>query len=122
MTPKTFLTGALAALALGATVTASATPASAGWACGPYGGCYHNYGGWSPGAAAAVGAIGGLALGAALAAPRPAYGYGYGYPATVYESAPVYVEPGPTCYVTRRRVWVPGWGWEIRRRRVCEGY
>ena len=63
-------------------------------------------------------------------------------PRTVYvEPAPrrVYVEPAPrrvyveraprrvyveraeeTCVAERQRVWVPGWGWEVRRRTVCE--
>lgn len=70
---------------------------------------YHRHG-WSPGAAAAVGVLGGLAVGSAIAASaRP---------------APVYVAPPPPfeeeCYVERRRVWVPGWGWEVRRRTICE--
>ena len=94
---KLVLTGlALACLA------ASAAPASADWR-------YRR--GWSPGAAAAVGVLGGVAVGAAIAAnARPA-------------PAPVYVAPPPLeeeCYVERRRVWVPGWGWELRRRTVCE--
>jgi hypothetical protein len=84
----------------------------------------------SPGGAVALGALGGLALGAAVAAnaqplPPP--------PPPVYvERAPrrVYVEPAPRrvyverrdeeCFVERRRVWVPGWGWEMRRQTVCE--
>jgi hypothetical protein len=72
--------------------------------------------------AAAAGAVGGLALGAmlgsALAAPRPVYVA----PRPVYVApAPVYVEPAAEeCYVSRERVWVPGWGWEMRRRTVCE--
>ena len=71
--------------------------------------------------AAAVGAIGGLALGAvlgsALAAPRPVYA------APSPAPRPVYVEPTyadeEECYVQRERVWVPGWGWELRRRTIC---
>ena len=87
----------LAALALATAATLS-TPASAGW--------YYRRG-WSPGAAAAVGVLGGVAVGAAIARPRP---------------APVYLAPPPEaeCYVERRRVWVPGWGWEMRRRTICE--
>ena len=65
-------------------------------------------------AAAAAGAIGGLALGAvvgsALAAPRPVY----------VAPAPIYAEPVEECYVRRVRVWVPGLGWEFRRRTICE--
>jgi hypothetical protein len=84
----------------------------------------------SPGGAAALGVLGGVALGAAIganAAPPPP-------PPPVYvERAPrrVYVEPAPrrvyverpveeTCVVERERVWVPGWGWEMRRRTVCD--
>jgi hypothetical protein len=85
----------------------------------------------SPGGAVALGALGGLALGAAIGAnaqplPPPP-------PPVVVERAPrrVYVEAPPrrvyverpadeTCVVERQRVWVPGWGWEMRRRTVCE--
>jgi hypothetical protein len=48
--------------------------------------------------------IGGLAFGAALAAP---YYYDYGYP--YY---------GPDCYIRRRVVLTP-WGYRVRRYRVC---
>lgn len=92
----------MAALAF-ATAVAFSAPASADHH-------YHGHG-WSPGAAAAVGVLGGLAVGSAIVAgTRPA-------------PAPVYVAPPPVedeCYVERRRVWVPGWGWEWRRRTVCE--
>jgi hypothetical protein len=93
----------------------------------------------SPGAAAAVGALGGLAVGTivgATIAQQPAYAA----PAPVYVAPPppppptrVYVEePAPVVYERRpRRVyverctneryreWVPGWGWEYRTRQVC---
>src|SRR5215212_3989954 len=86
---------AVAALALAAATAFSAT-ASADWYYRP---------GWSPGAAAAVGVLGGVAVGAAIAAnARP-------------------VPPPPVaeeCFVERRRVFVPGYGWEMRRRTVCE--
>jgi hypothetical protein len=66
--------------------------------------------------AAAVGAVGGFALGtmlgSALAGPRPVY----------VTPQPVYVEPVEVyeeCRVRRERVYVPGWGWEVRHRRVC---
>ena len=92
---------AVAALALAA-ATAFSARASADW--------YYRRG-WSPGAAAAVGVLGGVAVGAAIAAnARPA-------------PAPVYVAPPPEaeeCFVERRRVFVPGYGWEMRRRTVCE--
>jgi hypothetical protein len=99
---KTLRSAALAAIALG-TVAASA-PASAQY--------YHRHG-WNPGAAAAVGVLGGLAIGGAIAAnARP-----YPAPAPVYGPPPVAY--GEDCYVERRRVWVPGWGWEVRRQTVC---
>ena len=65
---------------------------------------------WSPGSAAAVGALSGLAVGTMIGATaRPAY-----------PPPPVYVERDEACFVERRRVWVPGWGWEFRRRTVCD--
>jgi hypothetical protein len=90
-------------------LAASVAPAEAG---GRY---YRPYYGstWNPGAAAAVGVIGGMALGAAIANARPVYGPP---PARVY----VEEEPVERCFVERHRVWVPGWGWEMRRRTVCE--
>ncbi|WP_414470834.1 hypothetical protein [Microvirga sp. M2] len=92
----------------------------------------------SPGAAAAVGVLGGLAVGTIVGATvaQPAYAA----PAPVYVAPPppppparVYVEePAPIVYrhAPRRvyverctteqfREWVPGWGWEYRTRQVC---
>jgi hypothetical protein len=91
--------------------------------------------GMSPGAAAAVGALGGLAVGTivgATVAQQPAYAA----PAPVYVAPPparrVYVEEEPVvyerparrvyverCSTERYREWVPGWGWEYRDRQVC---
>jgi hypothetical protein len=117
MIKNKFAIGALAAATVASTLAMS-NPAEAGY--------YYRRGGWNPGAAAAVGAIGGLALGAALAAPRPAYGYPapvYGAPVyapgPAYGPAPVYVEPAPHCWVQRQRVW-DGWGWVWQRQRVCD--
>jgi hypothetical protein len=86
--------------------------------------------GLSPGGAAALGVLGGLAVGAAIANAQPAPPpppppvYVERAPKRVYvERAPrrVYVERSPeTCVVERERVWVPGWGWEHRRRTVCD--
>ncbi len=110
-TTMTMIVRTAAAVALAASVSALAAPASAGeWRRGPYGPYYARGSGISPGAAAAVGILGGLAVGSAIAAnARP---------------APVYVRPQRVyedkCYVERRRVWVPGWGWEVRRRTICE--
>lgn len=123
MTRKAWRSGLLATLAIAGFAAVAASPAEAQY--------YHRNRGWSPGAAAAVGAVGGLALGAALAAPRPAYGYyapapAYGYyaprPVYVAPPRPVYVEPAPECFVRRERVWVPGWGWRVQRVRVCDEY
>jgi len=95
-------------------------------------------GGWNPGAAAAFGIIGGLALGAAIANhgqdgynhPRyyqpheyqPHY-YQHGYGAGGWYHHPHYAyapPPSSDCYVVRERVWIEGWGWDIRARTVCE--
>jgi hypothetical protein len=109
-----------AALAFAATLSAVAHPASAGeWRYGPYGPYYKRGPSFSPGAAAAVGVLGGLAAGAAIASSARAA------PVYVERPAPVYVERRTRvieeeCFVERRRVWVPGWGWEARRRTVCE--
>ena len=93
---KKVVAGALAALTMAGTLALSSTEASAYW---------RGYG-WGPGAVAA-GVIGGLALGALAARP-----YYYGPP-------PSYYAYGPDCYVTRRRVWVDGYGWTFRRVTVC---
>jgi hypothetical protein len=89
----------------------------------------------SPGAAAAIGVLGGLAVGGAIAAsqapayaaPAPVYMAPPPPPAPVYETETVYYSrpaPPPPVYVERCRVetfseWVPGWGWERRSRRIC---
>jgi hypothetical protein len=89
-----------AAALIGALLTA---PAFAdGWGRG--GGCF-----WGP--AAALGFVGGVVAGGALAAAQPGYPAGYG----------VYDEPAPTCYFARQPL-VDGWGNLIsyRRVRVCE--
>ena len=110
MTTRSLLSVTIAALALGASIAAS--PAAADWRHR-----HHHHRGWNPGAAAAVGLLGGVAVGAAIASGARA--------------APVYAEPAPRrvevieapaeeCAVERRRVFVPGWGWEVRRRTVCE--
>mgnify|MGYP006271115351 CR=1 FL=1 len=75
------ISGTIAALALGATVLASVTPASADWR----GHRRHGGGGW--GAPVAAGIIGGLALGALAASSARAETRTYYAPAP----APVYV-------------------------------
>lgn len=114
---SSIMAGALLAGAL-------ATPVAAGeWVPGPYGPHYRRGGGIGPGAAAALGVLGGVAVGAAIAgsaapvpvavAPPP--------PAPVYvPPRRVVVEEEEVCRVERTREWIPGFGWEIHRRRVCE--
>ena len=79
-------------------------------------------GGWSPGAAAAVGIIGGIALGAALADHHYGYYDDPYYPRgrVVYYPRHSYYYDDPSCYRVRERVWVPGYGWDYRRRTVCD--
>lgn len=91
----------------------------------------------SPGAAAAIGVLGGLAIGGAIAASQSPV---YAAPAPVYVAPPppppVYVETEPVyyrrpapppppvfverCVTERYTEWVPGWGWEQRKRRICD--
>ena len=76
----------------------------------------------SPGAAAAIGVLGGLAIGGAIAASQ---GPAYAAPAPVYVApAPVYVPPPVVveehCFTERTSEYVPGWGWQTRRRTVCD--
>ncbi|QFU16543.1 hypothetical protein [Microvirga thermotolerans] len=80
----------------------------------------------SPGAAAALGVLGGLAVGGAIAASQsPAYAAPVYAPPPPPPPAPVYYAPPPPpvyveqCYTERYSEWVPGWGWESRRRTVC---
>lgn len=96
-----------AALALAIGSLAAAAPAEAQG--------YHRRG-WSPGAAAAVGILGGMAAGAAIASARPAYAA----PRAYHYAAPTPAADDEECYVVRRRVWVPGWGWEVQRREICD--
>jgi len=64
------------------------------------------------GGGVAAGVIGGIAAGALIAgAARPYYGPSYGY----YGYGPAY---GPGCWWQRERFW-DGYGWRIRRVRVC---
>src|SRR5688500_12268115 len=103
MSKLRIVSGTLAALAL---ATALAAPAEAR---------EYRRGGMSPGAAAVVGAMGGLAVGALVAgATRPVYAA----PTPVYVAPqPVYVEP--VCVIERQREYVRGWGWQVRERTVC---
>jgi hypothetical protein len=66
------------------------------------------------GGAAALGVLGGLAVGSAIASSN-AY-----YPGRPVYRAPVYVEDGPVCHFERRHVIDP-YGYEhVRRVQVCE--
>ncbi|MGO4570925.1 hypothetical protein [Microvirga sp. 2TAF3] len=84
----------------------------------------------SPGAAAAIGVLGGLAVGGAIAASQspvyaaPVYAPPPPPPPVYAEPAPVYYAPPPPvyeerCFTERFSEWVPGWGWQPRRRTVC---
>ena len=67
------------------------------------------------GGAIAAGIIGGLAVGALVAAAANGP-YGYGYGPGYYAAGPGYGYGG--CYWTRQRAW-DGWGWRSRPVRVC---
>jgi hypothetical protein len=105
---KKLLTTLAAVGTIAVASVAAPTSASAQWRGG-----WHHHGGWGGGGAVAAGVLGGLALGTIAANSYPYYG-GYGYPAGAYAYG-----PGPGgCYLQRERFW-DGWGWRIRRVRVC---
>ena len=103
------IVGAVAALSLGATLVASATPAAADWRGhrGGWGGGHHR--GW--GGPVAAGVIGGLALGALAANAAPRY-------ASPAYAAPVY---GGDCFLQDRPTY-DRWGRFLGYRQVtvCE--
>jgi len=93
-------------------VIAAAAVIGALWSAPAFADGWGRGGGYFWGPAAAIGLLGGVVAGSALAAAaQPVYPAGYG----------VYAEPGPICYFTRQPV-VDGWGNLIsyRRVRVCE--
>ena len=102
---KKLLTTLAAVGTIAVASVAAPTSASAQWR----GGWRGHHGGWGGGAVAA-GVLGGLALGAVAANSYPYYG-GYGY-------GPAYAYGPGGCYLQRERVW-DGFGWRIRRVRVC---
>ena len=114
-----FLKRAGLSAALAATALTAAAPADArGWGGGYRG---HGYRGGNAGAAALVGGIVGLGIGAAIASNgRPGYygygGYGYGGyygpPRGYYYERPYY----PRCWTSWR--WDPYWGRDVPVR-VC---
>jgi hypothetical protein len=63
---------------------------------------------------AAVGLAAGAIAGGALASQR---NYNGNYPGPAYAPGPVY---GDDCRVIRHRVWVEGYGWQVRREQVCD--
>jgi hypothetical protein len=71
------------------------------------------------GAAVAGGLIGGAIVGGAIASSPYYYGPGYYGPGYGYYGGPAYVAADPYgCYWQRQRFW-DGYGWRIRRVRVC---
>ena len=105
---RKIFTAGLAALTLGASIAATATPADAqwrgaGWRGGGFarGGWGHHRGWGGPGPWVA-GAIGGLALGAVAAGAYNGYGYGGGY---CVANQPVYDDWGQ--FLGYQRVSVP---------------
>ncbi len=72
---------------------------------------------------AALGVLGGVALGTALASPPPPPAPAY-RPRPVYvEEEPVYVAPrrrGPVCHFERRKEWINDVEFTYRRVEVCE--
>jgi hypothetical protein len=93
-------------------VIAAAAVIGALWSAPAFADGWGRGGGYFWGPAAAIGLLGGVVAGSALAAAaQPVYPAGYG----------VYAEPGPICYFTRQPV-VDGWGNLVsyRRVRVCE--
>lgn len=110
---RKFLTAAVAALTLGGAMVATTAPAEArpyGWHGGGYHGYHYYRHGGNPGVAVAAG-IAGLAVGAALASPRPYYngyygGGGYYAPGYAYPSG-YYYDPPPRICSGGHWVWDP---------------
>jgi hypothetical protein len=113
---KKTLIALAAAATLGLAAITTSSPAEARWG---------GWGGWGGGAV-----LGGFAAGAIVgsAFARPYYGPGYGYyggPGYGYYGGayPAYYGGygayGPGCFWQRQRVFAPGWGWTVRRVRVC---
>lgn len=79
------------------------------------------------GCAVGAGVLGGVVAGAIVGSaiannppPPPAYGYPPPPPpGPYYAPPPAYAELAPGCYWGRRRVWVEGVGYRIRRVQVC---
>ena len=63
----------------------------------------------------AAGLLGGAIVGGAIASQNGYYGPGYGYGGPAYVAGPGYYGG---CYWQRQRFW-DGYGWRIRRVRVC---
>jgi hypothetical protein len=117
---RKILTGAVAALALGAALSTSVSSAEAGWR-GGWGGHGGGFGGgWGRGgwgAPVAAGVIGGLALGAIAAQAQSHYAYPVADPTYGYQA---YGEE-QYCHVERRPTYNPyGYfaGWQAVR--VCQ--
>lgn len=118
---KKWLVGAAALLTALTGSLAVATPAAAdGWHGGYHGGGYGWHGGWrhdGDGGALLAAGIAGLAIGAALTAPRHDYYY---YDGPRYAYAPAYVYGPPPGYYVGRSYW--GWYGGCRREWVWTGW
>lgn len=98
----------------------AAAPAMAGqWVYGPHGAYYQRGERVSPGAAAALGVLGGLAVGT-IVGSAAAGGPGPAAPVPVVRERVIVERDVEECHVERAREYVPGWGWQVRKRTVCE--
>jgi hypothetical protein len=100
------LIGLVAAAGIGLASLAAPAPANAG--------CF--------GCAVGAGVLGGVAAGAIIGSaiansppPPPAY---YPPPPPAYYG-PGYAQLGPGCYWRNRRVWVEGYGYQVRPVQIC---
>src|SRR5580700_11736753 len=103
------LLGLAAATAVGLATLAGPSPANAG--------CY--------GCAVGAGVIGGIAAGAIIGSaiannPPPPPAYYPPPPPPGYYPPPGYAQLAPGCYWGKRRVWVEGYGYQVRPVQICQ--
>lgn len=101
--------GLAAAAGIGLASLAASAPANAG--------CF--------GCAVGAGVIGGVAAGAIIGSaianspPPPPPGYYPPPPPPGYYPPPGYAQLAPGCYWGKRRVWVEGYGYQVRTVQIC---